>query len=1124
MTGQAYDQRNQQWDQELTAALLAEFGPDQGRAVAAVYGSAFSSGYREDSPVTQAVADIACLEGDEAGPPLGRVYRSPQAVAGSVRFRICWAGEAPLLQEVLPIFAGLGLRVADHRSYEIQPRGRRAARVDDFGLRHDIDELSGHAAALVEDAFAAMWHGRAETDGFNRLVLTAGLDWRQAALVRAAYHYLWQAGFAFSRPYVEATLASRPRFVRALLEFFAARFDPDQPRGPVPAELEETLQEVTGLDEDKTLRAVLAFFSAVVRTNYFQRDAEGKPKEYLAFKIDPSGMPFVPRPRPLFEAFVYSPAVEALHLRSRRVARGGIRWSDRPEDFRTEVLGLMKAQTVKNALIVPGGAKGAFVVRRSLAGLERAEADAQVRACYATFIRGMLDVTDNLFDGAVVPPPRVVCHDEPDPYLVVAADKGTARFSDLANEIAAEYGFWLGDAFASGGSSGYDHKAMGITARGAWVSLRQHCEQLGWDPDVDEFTVVGIGDMSGDVFGNGMLLSQRIRLIGAFDHRHIFLDPDPDPLLSHAERARLAALPASSWLDYAPERISAGGGVFSRRAKSVPISPQVQQRLGVQAAELTPPELVQALLRAPVDVLWNGGMGTFVKASTQNHADAADPANDAVRVDADGLRARVVVEGGNLGLTQPARIEYALAGGRINTDFVDNSAGVDTSDREVNLKILLDAAVRDRVIDGGERNRLLAEVADEVAAAVLTDSRLQSRVLGVVEAEAPVLLDQHAGAIRKFEQISKLDRALECLPDEPELARRRRAGLGLARPEIAMLLAHAKNNLAQELVNSPVPDDPHLAAQLLEYLPVALRERFGAAMARHPLRREILATALSNDLADHVGTGFVYRLEETTGVDTPDTVLAYLAVREIFGFNALWSDVDGLGSRCPPGVRAEMFHELQRFCQLGALWFLRHRRPPVDVAAEVAHFRGQVRQLVPVLPAALAGSQAEAVAARTAELEGLGVPGLLAGRIAVLGPLAGSLDVVEIAGDRRDVGFVAAVYSALDVGLGMDWLQEQIVELPSESHWELLAKISLRDGLFAQRRRLTASALAGFVPGVGVDELVAEWLQGNAGPVRRCRETLGQLREAGRVDVAMLSVALQDLRNLVQISADPRVR
>ncbi|MEU5849090.1 NAD-glutamate dehydrogenase domain-containing protein [Saccharopolyspora shandongensis] len=1108
------------WQQTLAEALTSYFGAEAGRELFARYGHAFSSGYRDDVPVGWAVDDIARLDRPDTEASLGKLYWE-DGRPGAVRFRLCWPTHGPLLQDALPIFAGLGLRVADHRSYEVTPLGGTRTRIDDFGLLHDVDELTPELAQLFEEAFTAMWTGKAERDGFNRLVLTVGVGWREAALVRAAYRYLKQGGFAFSQPYVEQTLAEWPEFVRTLLDRFHDRFDPEphsrtNPHQDLDRALEGSLNEVTGLDEDKTLRSVLSFFDAILRTNYYQRDSDGVSKDYVAFKIDPSRIPLLPRPRPLFETFVHSPRVEGLHLRGAKIARGGIRWSNRPEDFRTEVLGLMKAQTVKNALIVPGGAKGAFVVRRSLAGLGRQEVEAEVRECYTTFIRGMLDITDNLVDGVVRAPPRVVRRDEPDPYLVVAADKGTAQLSDLANSIAAEHGFWLDDAFAAGGSTGYDHKAMGITARGAWVSLERHFEGLGLDPERDDFTVVGIGDMSGDVFGNGMLLSQRIRLIGAFDHRHVFVDPGPDPATSFAERARLARLPGSTWQDYDPSKISEGGAVFSRQAKSVPLSPQLRRVLGVEAESLEPPELIRALLRSPVDVLWNGGVGTFVKASTESHRDAADPANDALRVDASELRCRVVAEGGNLGLTQRARIEYALAGGRINADFIDNSAGVNTSDHEVNLKILLNTAVATGRITRTERDALLAEVADEVAAAVLADSRLQTRVLRVIEAEAPVYLDQHAQAIHNFEEQENLDRGLECLPEDPVLAERQQAGLGLTLPEISVLLAYAKNNLARELSNSDITEDDYLAAELAAYLPAGLRKRFGALVDQHPLRREILTTALSNDLVNHVGTGFFYRLEETTGVATRDSVRAYLAVRDVFGLNALWSEVDTL-SDCPTTVRTDMFLELQRFAQHGTLWFLRNRRPPLDIAAELAYFRPQIRQLIPVLPAALVGRQAEAVQHQTEQLASHGVPFPLASRIAALTPLAASLDVVEIAHDRRDVGYVASVYSALDVALQLDWLQDQIVELPSESHWALLAKISLRDDLFAQRRRLTSAALRRYVPGQDTEDLITSWLRANHGPAERCRMTMSQLHRAEQLDVAMLSVALQDLRNLAQI-------
>ena len=1110
------------WQRALADSLTSGFGDGKGQRLLDRYGDAFSCGYQNEVPVVRAVDDIARLDDPGSGTPPGTLYWDERGGDDVVRFRIRWPAPPPLLQDVLPIFAGLGLRVADHRCYDVTPAVGEPARIDDFGLVHDAGALTPDLARLFEQTFAAMWSGQVEHDGFNRLVLAVGIDWRDAALVRAAYRYLRQTGFGFSQPYVEQTVADRPDFVRLLLALFAGRFDPDAAEEP-PADdldgaLEASLSEVTGLDEDKTLRSILAFFRAVVRTNHYQRTADGTAKDYLAFKIDPSGIPFVPKPRPLFETFVCSPRVEALHLRGAKIARGGIRWSNRPEDFRTEVLGLMKAQAVKNALIVPGGAKGAFVVRRPLAGLGRADVDAEVRSCYSTFIRGMLDLTDNLVDGAVVPPPRVRRHDGDDPYLVVAADKGTARFSDLANSISAEYGFWLDDAFASGGSTGYDHKAMGITARGAWVSLERHFEDMGLDPQRDDFTVVGIGDMSGDVFGNGMLLSPHIRLLGAFDHRHVFLDPDPDPATSLAERRRLAELSGSTWQDYAAEKMSAGGAVCSRHAKSVPLSPQVRRMLGVEAESLEPPDLVRALLRAPVDVLWNGGVGTYVKASGETHLDAADPANDSLRIDASQLGCRAVVEGGNLGLTQRARIEYALAGGRINTDFIDNSAGVNTSDREVNLKILLNKAVSDGAITRDRRDELLAAITPDVSRAVLADSRLQTRVLGVVESEAPLYLDQHVQAIHHFEQREGLDRDLEFLPDDEVLAERRDAAAGLTRPEISVLLAYAKNNLAHELSTSDVPEDGHLAEELEHYLPEPLRERFAPLMAEHPLRREILTTELSNDLADHVGTGFFYRLEETTGVDTPDSARAYLAVRDIFGINALWSEVDRLGAGCPGPVRAEMFQELQRFAQQGTLWFLRNRRPPLDIAAEVEYFRPQIRQLVPVLPAALAGAQADAVLRQTEQLAEQGVPLLLASRIAALTPLAAALDVVQIAHDRRDVGYVASVYSALDVALRLDWLQDQIVELPSESHWALLAKLSLRDDLFTQRRRLTSAALRRYVPGQDAEDLVSSWLRANAGPVRRCGETVAQLREADQLDVPMLAVALQDLRNLGQIA------
>ncbi|MEO7350585.1 MAG: NAD-glutamate dehydrogenase domain-containing protein [Marmoricola sp.] len=1103
------------WRHELATALTDKHGMDRGRLLLETWGRAFPLGYIEEVPVARALHDIDQMERQGGSDRVGTFYSEP-GVANVVRFRACWADQPPLLHDVLPILASLGLDLADHRSYQLAAASGRTARIDDFGLRHSARQFAAAETGLVEDAVNAMWGGHAERDGLNRLVLAAGINWREAALIRAAYRYIRLGGFGFSQRYVAHALAEWPVFVRLLLQQFRSRFDTAASSDQAPDALESALamelDKVTRLDEDRTLRSLLAFFQSVTRTNFYVTGPGQLPSEYFSFKIDPSRMPFLPAARPLVEMFVYSTRVEALHLRAARVARGGIRWSDRPEDFRTEVLGLMKAQAVKNTLIVPGGAKGAFVIKRPLADLDRDAVAAEARHCYTTFINGMLDLTDNLVDGTVQPPTDLVCHDGPDHYLVVAADKGTATMSDLANSIAEERGFWLGDAFASGGSTGFDHKKMGITARGAWVSLERHFEDLASDVDQDEFTVVGIGDLSGDVFGNGMLLSPHIRLVGAFDHRHVFLDPNPDVSTSFAERLRLANLPGSTWQDYDPARISAGGGVFSRSAKSIPLSPEIQALLGLCVDALSPPELIQAILRASVDVLWNGGIGTFVKASTETHPDAADPVNDGTRVDACELRCRVVIEGGNLGLTQRARVEYAHQGGRINGDFIDNSAGVDTSDREVNIKMVLNDALAEGGITRTERDKLLVSSAEDVAAAVLDDSRQQNRMLSVLESDAPRFLDQHAHAIEIFEREEGLDRAAWALPGEAELAERRQVGLGLTRPEIAVLLAFAKNTLARKLLDSDVPDDPYLARTLVEYLPAALRERFGPRMEQHPMRREIVATMVSNNIAHRVGTGFFYRMTESTGASTPQISRAYLTVRDVFDLDTLWAEVDAVGRHCPPAIRYEMLRDVQRFAGQTTRWFIRNRQQPLQIGAEVSFFRPHIQQLGAVLTAALTTSAApsETITTRTSQ----GVPRELAERIAGLATLASSLDFAEMAHDRFDVGFLIDISRALDSALGLDWLQSQIIDLPSESHWARLAKISLRDDLFTLRRRLTAAALQRHLSDQQAEETVDTWLSDNRNVVDHCRATLRSLRAMDQLDVPMLTVALQEIRNL----------
>ena len=839
------------WIDDLRDALVQAYGEENGLDLLRTWGGAFPASYQEDVPAACAIADLAELTafGPDHTPEL-RVRLDGSA--DQLDLGLYGLGAQPSLSDVMPRLTNMGVTVDDEHPYTITPAGLPDRWIKHFRLRGPADTPPA-AYDRFEDAFLAVSAGDTEDDVFNQLVLLAGLSWREVALLRAFSRYLRQVGTPFSQTYIARTLAAHPTVARRLIELFAVRCDPlrTDPRDPEPlaGEITADLDAIASLDEDRILRSLLHLVLATSRTNWFQTGADGRPPPCVVLKLDPAQVPDLPLPRPMFEVFVYSPRVEGVHLRAGRVARGGIRWSDRREDFRTEVLGLMKAQKVKNAVIVPSGAKGGFVVKQPPA--DATELRAEVEACYRLFITGLLDVTDNLVTAAdgssvVVPPDQVVRHDADDPYLVVAADKGTATFSDVANEIACARGFWLGDAFASGGSAGYDHKAMGITARGAWESVRRHFRHLGIDPDRDDFTVVGIGDMSGDVFGNGMLCSHHIKLVAAFDHRHVFLDPDPDPEASWQERGRLFALPGSSWGDYDASLLSKGGGIYPRLAKSITITEEARARLEIDehVRACTPAELIRAILRAPVDLLYNGGIGTYVKARSESNADAGDKATDALRVDGVELRCRSVVEGGNLGLTQEGRIEYALHGGLVNTDAIDNSAGVDTSDHEVNIKVLLDGAVRGGELSGADRNTLLHSMTDEVAALVLRDNYRQNRALDNGTAQAPEMEDVHSRFMRMLEQHNHLDRAVERLPDEETLTNRRNAGIGLTVPELAVLLAYAKITLEEELLACPLPDDPDLMTELARYFPTALRERYADRLASHPLRREIVATAL----------------------------------------------------------------------------------------------------------------------------------------------------------------------------------------------------------------------------------------------------------------------------------------
>jgi glutamate dehydrogenase len=895
------------------------------------------------------------------------------------------------------------------------------------------------------------------------------------------------------------------------------RFDP-QAADPAGAAsqvnaIEQALEKVATLSEDRVLRQYLALILATTRTNFWRTGAgasgeAGPRRSFVSFKFDPSKVPGLPEPKPMFEIFVYSTRFEGVHLRGGKVARGGLRWSDRPEDFRTEVLGLVKAQMVKNTVIVPVGSKGGFVLKKAPPASDRDALLKEGVACYQDYLRGLLDVTDNLIGGKVVPPPQVVRHDADDPYLVVAADKGTATFSDYANAISKEYNHWLGDAFASGGSAGYDHKKMGITARGAWESVKRHFRELGIDTQATDFTVVGIGDMSGDVFGNGMLLSRHIKLVAAFDHRHIFVDPDPDTAASFAERERLFALPRSSWADYNNALISAGGGIWARSEKSIPLSPQTQAVLGVSAAKMTPAELISAILRAPVDLLYNGGIGTYVKASQESHAEVGDRANDAVRINGAELRCKVVGEGGNLGLTQLGRVEAALGGVRLYTDAIDNSAGVDTSDHEVNIKILLGLPIADGELTGKQRNVLLAEMTDDVAQLVLRDNYFQTQALSVASRMGLRILDQEQRFIRFLEKEGRLNRALELLPNDEDIVERRARGQALTGPERAVLLAYSKMWLSDALLASDAPEDPWIATALERYFPAALRERFGGYIGRHPLKREIIATHVLNSMINRVGATFVHRLMETTGATPPQVVRAYLLVREVFALVPVWQAIEALDNVVADEVQSQMLIELGRRTSRATTWFLRSKRLAVPMAETIARLAPAAKQMLEFIAAAPVGASWKMpIVERQQALEANRVPDSLALQVAAAETSLATLDIAEIAeAVQQPFPDVAASYFAVGESLGLARLRAQVSALSGDGHWQAMAKSALADDLSGLQRQITADALkAGGA---------ACWETAQSVPIGRARRMLAELADQRQADLAMLSVALRELRSL----------
>jgi glutamate dehydrogenase len=1122
------------WADGFSEALVAEVGEERAARLAHRYGGAFPEGYKADFPPRTAVADIQYIQGLERGEGVSdfalSLYEPVGAGPGERRFKIYRTGEPVSLSAVLPVLQAMGVEVVDERPYELRCADRSRAWIYDFGLRlpaNQAQNLEGDARERFQEAFAAVWSGEAESDGFNALVLSAGLTWRQAMVLRAYAKYLRQAGSPFSQDYMEDTLRHNVHTTRLLVSLFEARLSPDRTAAGheltdgLLEELDGALDQVASLDEDRILRSFLTLIKATLRTNYFQpRDASGRMHAYVSMKFDPQAIPDLPAPRPAYEIWVYSPRVEGVHLRFGKVARGGLRWSDRREDFRTEILGLVKAQEVKNTVIVPVGAKGGFVGKRLPD--PAADRDAWLNegiACYKTFISGMLDITDNLVGGQVVPPERVVRHDGDDTYLVVAADKGTAAFSDIANEVATAYGFWLGDAFASGGSAGYDHKGMGITARGAWESVKRHFRELGHDTQTEDFTVVGIGDMSGDVFGNGMLLSEHIRLVAAFDHRHIFLDPDPDAAASYAERRRLFELPRSSWADYDTSLLSSGGGVHPRTAKSIPVNAQVREALGIEGGvtKMTPAELMKAILRAPVDLLWNGGIGTYVKASTESNADVGDKANDAIRVDGRDLRVRVVGEGGNLGLTQLGRIEFASEGGRVNTDAIDNSAGVDSSDHEVNIKILLNAVVADGDMTVKQRNALLAEMTDEVAELVLRNNYAQNVALANAMRQAPDLLHAQQRLMRSLSRQGRLDRQLEFLPADRQIRERLAHGHGLTQPELAVLLAYAKITVTEELADTGLADDPYLQRLAHAYFPSALRERFPEQIERHALRRQIVTTLLINDTVNTGGSTLVHRMKEESGASTEEIVRAHTASREIFGLSRVWDEVEALDNVVAAEVQTRMRLHARRLVERGTRWLLNNRPQPLRLAETIDVFQERVEVVWSQLPKLLRGADLDWHQSVNDELTGAGVPGELALRVAGFSSVFPALDVVAVA-DRtgRELLDVAEVYYDLADRLGITELQDRVSELPRSDRWQSMARAAIREDLYAAHQLLTADVLAAGDSSATPEQRFAAWEEKSAAVLGRARATLEEIRESDTFDLANLSVAMRTMRTLLR--------
>lgn len=1107
------------WNDKFKAELNQVYSSEKAAVLAKKYESAFPRDYVDNYTASTAIHDVEFLEKlSEKNPINISLYGIQTDQSTMLHVRLFQWNKLIALSDVLPMLENFALRTENEHPYKITLENIQPLWVSEFIVSLTHPTLSNDVTQLFQEAFLQVYFGNTENDGFNYLILTAGLSWLQITILRMYAKYLRQVGFRFSQSYIEKALINHPMIAAELVTLFETSNNPHD-NGNATSRIREieqrilsALESVSSLDEDKIIRRLLELIKNTLRTNYFQRTSDNLPKDYLSIKLDSRKLSDMPLPTPLYEIFVYSTHFEGIHLRNAKIARGGLRWSDRPEDFRTEVLGLMKAQVVKNSVIVPSGAKGGFVLKKPRI---------DVITCYKSFLRGLLDLTDNIKDNQFIPPVNVVCHDEIDSYLVVAADKGTASFSDIANSVSAEYGFWLGDAFASGGSAGYDHKKMGITARGAWESIKRHFRELDINPLKTDITVIGIGDMSGDVFGNGLIYSKHIKLLGAFDHRHIFIDPEPNPDISYHERVRLFNLPTSSWANYNEKLISTGGGVFSRSLKSITLTPQMKKMLVINDDELAPNDLIRALLKAPVDLLFNGGIGTYVKAARESHAGVGDRANEYCRINGDELRCKVVGEGGNLGFTQLGRVEFALKGGLINTDFIDNSAGVDCSDHEVNLKILLDQQVRSGNMTNADRNTLLASLTDEIAELVLKDNYYQALVMSFSAYHAPNNIGLHMDYIQELESQKTINRSVEFLPSAKELAERKASGHGLTRPELSVLLAYTKIAIKKEVLKSNLTDDPYLKELQETAFPSSVRKKYRDMMNDHRLTKDIIATQVSNRIVNEMGITFVYRLQTETGATTSDIVRAHMVASQIFSKSELQKLILSLDFNIAMPAQYNMLFHLRNLINLATRWFLRGNHLKSDLKSIIDHYTPRVKLLEKMVPSLMSGITSKYMDQLLNEFISAGLPKDIALRIATYRAIYTTLNIIDVATKHHlDLEKTALVYFYGGERINLVWYRDQINSDTREGHWNALARLTLRDELDLSQCALTLAIMKCDATEKNPMNLIEVWINKHQSILERWNKVTTMLTTSSNLEYTMLFIAVRELVNLIQATVE----